>query len=281
MGGNTVAEIRHPDHSTARPALLATPKARIGLIIPSSNRLSEPQFRHYLPDHVGVHVTRLRITGPWHRPLDEIGDSVRAAAGCLADAQCDVIVFNCTGGAMADGAEAEARLLQLISEESGAIALSTGAAVVDALRALDITSMVLISPYVQATNESEKLYLESLGFRVVNDIALGLRGGTSYIKVPPGRWLDEARHAVTPEADGLFFSCTNTTQIEILAEAEEITGLPAVNSNQAVMWRAMGELAPMLGGTGEITGPGRLFQNPWSNAAVPSNNEKKGTDRNV
>ncbi len=255
-----MAEILHVADAAERPALLATPRARIGLIIPSSNRMTEPQFRHYLPDDIGVHVTRLRITGPWHRPLDELGDTVREAAGCLADSQCDVIVFNCTGGAMADGAEAEARMLQLIAEESGAIALSTGAAVVDALKALSITTMVLISPYVQATNDAEKVYLESLDFRVVNDVALGLRGGTSYIKVPPQRWLDEARDAVTPEADGLFFSCTNTTQIEIVEQAEEITGLPVVNSNQAVMWRALRELAPQLGRTGAIPGPGRLFQ---------------------
>jgi maleate cis-trans isomerase len=255
-----VAATLNTGDGATRPALLATPKARIGLIIPSSNRLSEPQFRHYLPDDIGVHVTRLRITGPWHRPLDEIGDAVRQAAGCLADSECDVIVFNCTGGAMADGAEAEARLLKLISEESGAIALSTGDAVVDALRALHITSMVLISPYVQATNDAEKAYLKSLDFRVTNDIALGLPGGTSYIKVPPERWLDEARDALTSDTDGLFFSCTNTTQIEIIDEIEEITGLPAVNSNQAVMWRALRELAPKLGAPDTITGPGRLFQ---------------------
>lgn len=257
-----MTDILHKDRTdgAVRPALLATPRARVGLIIPSSNRLSEPQFRYYLPDDIGVHVTRLRMTGPWHRPLDEIGDKVRVAAGCLADSECDVIVFHCTGGAMADGAAAEARVLELIAEESGAAALSTGEAVVDALRALSITAMVLISPYVQATNDAEKAYLDSLGFRVVNDVALGLPGGTSYITVPPDRWLEEAVGAVTPEVDGLFFSCTNTTQIEILERAEAVTGLPAVNSNQAVMWRALRELAPKLGGAGAGGGPGRLFQ---------------------
>jgi len=260
MGRHTVTETLHMAGDAARPALLETPRARVGLIIPSSNRLTEPQFRHYLPDDIGVHVTRLRMTGPWHRPLDEIGDMVREAAGCLADSECDVIVFNCTGGAMADGAEAETRLLKLIHEESGAIALSTGDAVVDALKTLNITSMVLISPYVQATNDAEKAYLESLGFLVVNDVALGLPGGTSYIKVPPQRWLDETTDAVIPEADGLFLSCTNTTQIEILEQAEDITGLSAVNSNQAVMWRAMRELTPKLGGTVAMQGPGRLFE---------------------
>ena len=243
-----------------RPALLETPKARIGVIIPSSNRLTEPQFRHFLPDTVGVHVTRLRMTGPWHRPLDEIGDAVREAAGCLADSECDVIVFNCTGGAMADGAEAEARMIELITEETGAAALSTGGAVVDALRAVNITSMVLISPYVQATNDAETAYLHSLGFEVLNDVALGLPGGTGYIKVPPERWLEAAHEAITPGADGFFFSCTNTTQIEIVEQVERQFSLPAVNSNQAVIWRALTVLAPKLGGPDAICGPGQLFR---------------------
>ncbi len=255
-----VARILDMKTAQSRPALLETPKARIGVIIPSSNRLAEPQFRHYLPDTIGVHVTRLRMTGPWHRPLDEIGDAVREAAGCLADSECDVIIFNCTGGAMADGAEAEARLLELIGQETGAIALSTGEAVVDALRAVNITSMVLISPYVQATNDAEIAYLHGLDFKVLNDVALGLPGGSRYILVPPERWLEAAEEAFSPGTQGFFFSCTNTTQIEIIEQVEGIYGLPAINSNQAVMWRALGELAPKIGGAGAISGPGRLFQ---------------------
>ena len=38
-------------------------QARIGLIIPSSNRLTEPQFNRYAPSGVDTHVTRLRMTG--------------------------------------------------------------------------------------------------------------------------------------------------------------------------------------------------------------------------
>ncbi|MBI4490812.1 MAG: hypothetical protein HY694_17145 [Deltaproteobacteria bacterium] len=40
--------------------------AQIGLIIPSSNRLTEPQFQRYAPPEVGVHITRLRMTGRYH-----------------------------------------------------------------------------------------------------------------------------------------------------------------------------------------------------------------------
>ena len=64
-----------------RAAILETPKARVGIIIPSSNRLAEPQLRHYLPAEIGLHTTRLRMTGPWHKPLGEIHDAIKQAAG--------------------------------------------------------------------------------------------------------------------------------------------------------------------------------------------------------
>ena len=37
------------------------PPPSIGLIIPSANRLTEPQFNTYLPAGVGAYVTRLRM----------------------------------------------------------------------------------------------------------------------------------------------------------------------------------------------------------------------------
>ena len=48
-----------------RPAdtRLTEPRARIGLIIPSVNSLSEPQFNRFAPAGLGVHVTRARVAG--------------------------------------------------------------------------------------------------------------------------------------------------------------------------------------------------------------------------
>ena len=53
----------------AESLLAMNPSPSIGLIIPSSNRLTEPQFHRYAPPGVGIHVTRLRMTGKWHKPL--------------------------------------------------------------------------------------------------------------------------------------------------------------------------------------------------------------------
>ncbi len=40
-----------------------SPEERIGLIIPSANSLTEPQFHRYLPEGVTAHVARLRMAG--------------------------------------------------------------------------------------------------------------------------------------------------------------------------------------------------------------------------
>jgi hypothetical protein len=49
-----------------------TTEARIGLIIPSGNRLTEPQFHAYAPPEVGIHVTRLRMTGRFRKSPSEL-----------------------------------------------------------------------------------------------------------------------------------------------------------------------------------------------------------------
>lgn len=252
-----------PVLSTPRPAALTTPRARIGLIIPSSNRLCEPQMHHFAPPGLGVHVARLRSTGPWHKKISELGDDLKLAAGTLADSRCDLIVFNCTGGAMEEGPVAEARAVEVIKAETGADAFATGEAVTQALAALKITSLVLLTPYRQAVNDAERAYFKALGIDVVHDIGLNLSGGNDYIHVEPQRWLDLAVPAMAehPQADGLFLSCTNTTQIEIIPDIERISGRPAVNSNQAVLWLATRRLAPQLGGWPRQPRLGRLFGN--------------------
>ena len=238
--------------------ILATPLARIGLIIPSSNRMTEPQLRHFAPPTLGIHVTRMQMTGKWNRPLSALGEDLDRAASALADARVDLIVFHCTGTSMEEGPEADARALDRISRGTGIAALSTAGAVVEAMRALGIRKPVLVSPYVQATNDHEKDYLAALGITVVNDVALGLKGGDEYLTVSPERWIELTRAAMRPEADGLFLSCTNTTQIETIAPLEQALGVPVVNSNQAVLWAAMRRLGARLGGARLVPELGRL-----------------------
>lgn len=222
-------------------------RARLGLIIPSSNRLSEPQFRRFLPANVALHTTRLQMTGRHNKPLPALLDDVARAASALADAKCDVIVFHCTANSMEHGLSGERRILDAIEASSKASALSTAQAVVEALRASSIRKLVLISPYIQSHNDHEKSYLAELGFETVHDVALALPPSDGYIAAPPSTWYEVARTNHRSEADGYFLSCTNTTQIDALATIEAELGKPVINSNQATIWAAQKRLGEKIG----------------------------------
>jgi maleate isomerase len=224
---------------------LAEPRARIGLIIPSVNRMTEAQFNHYAPETLGVHVARGRVAGEPGRTVAELGDEIAYAAGTLADAKPDLIIFHCTNTSMKEGADGEARIIDLIRRTTGIEALSTSSLVNDALRALGITKLVVLSPY--RSNAPIIRYLAAAGFTVVNDVALKCESAAAFETVTPQRWLELAQENDRPEADGIFLSCTNTTQIEAVAAIEDALGKPVVNSNQAVLWGCLKRLKDRLG----------------------------------
>ena len=103
---------------------MTKPTPRIGLIVPASNTAAEVQFQRHAPAGVGVHTTRLRMTGQWSRPLRELADDITRAAEALSDTSPGVIVFHCTANSMAEGQAGEARILELVEKASSCRALT-------------------------------------------------------------------------------------------------------------------------------------------------------------
>jgi maleate cis-trans isomerase len=234
------------------------PRARIGLIIPSVNRMTEPQFNHYAPEGLGIHVARGRVAGQPGKSVADLTDEIAHAAGTLADAGPDLIVFHCTHTSMKEGADGEARIIDLIQKTTGIEALSTSSLVKDALRALGIKRLVVLSPYL--SNADIISYLSAAGFTVVKDVALRCKSAADFEAVTPQRWLELASENDTPEVDGIFLSCTNTTQIEAVTAIEEALGKPVVNSNQAVLWGCLKRLKEKLGDNRATPNLGRLMR---------------------
>src|SRR5262245_18358129 len=146
-------------------------RARIGLIIPSSNRMTEAQFHRYTPPGIGVHEARVQMTGRHRKPIAQLLDDVGRAASSLGDAKCNPVVFHCTGTSMAEGLEGEAALVARTAKESGAQCFSVAPAILAALKSMGMRRVVLFSPYPQATNDHEKEFLAEHGIEVVKDVA--------------------------------------------------------------------------------------------------------------
>ncbi len=235
----------------------AVPQRRIGLIIPSVNTFSEPQFNRFAPENLGIHVARARVAGPWKRPLPAMADEIATAAQLLADCAPDLIVFHCTDTSMSQGPQGEGKILDIVRDATGIDAVATSRLVLDAMQALGLKRVMLLTPY--QNNKPIIDYLDAAGIAVACDVALKLEP-LDFGNVTPAQWTALALDNDRPEVEGVFLSCTNTTQIDAIANIESQLGKPVVNSNQAVLWGCLQRLRPALAPLPAIPELGRLMQ---------------------
>jgi maleate isomerase len=229
--------------------------ARVGLIIPSSNRMVEQEMVRHFPDGVQAHVARLRMTGAHHVPLDQLLPRVEDVTRTLADAKCDAVVFHCTANSMGEGTSGEARVLAALQRAGARRALTTATAIRRALDALGARRIVLVTPYGARTTEEEVHFLRGAGYDVIHAVGHDLGGSDAFCATPAAFWLDKVTEVARPEADAYFLSCANISAFGVIKELERRLGRSVITSNQAVLWDALCELRLDRGGC-----PGRLFQ---------------------
>jgi maleate isomerase len=186
-------------------------------------------------------VTRLRMAGKFRKPLRDLERPLTEAAEALSDVRPDLIVFHCTANSMENGLAHEKAIVDLVERASGCPTITTAQAIIQAFDRCGIRKLVLISPYVKATNQLEVNYLAEAGYTVVHELGLGL-DGNAYAAVTPEEWKKVVKENTRDEADGYFLSCTNTRMIEAVPDLERDLAKPVINSNQATIWTCLRKL---------------------------------------
>jgi maleate isomerase len=217
---------------------------RVGLLVPSSNTVMEPDLWRALPPGATLHTARMYLedTTPEgeNRMLDE---HVLPAARDLATARPDLIVFGCTSAGALRGNDYDAELSRRISDLSGVPTVSVIASVRRAIAASGARRVGVVTPYVDALNQRIKESVEADGVEVVGIAGLGISDNFEIAAVPVEGILDFAERALGGLAiDLAFVSCTNFPAMEALPELERRLGLPVVTSNQAAIAAVLASL---------------------------------------
>jgi maleate isomerase len=229
--------------------------ARVGCIIPSSNRMVEQEMVAAFPAGVQPHVTRLRMTGPNRGPLAAVMPRIEEAARALTDARCDVVAFHCTANSMQEGRGGEEGILAAMTAAGVPYATTTATAIRRAFDALGARRVVLITPYDQRTTDHEAEFLHEAGFEVLHAKGFALDGSDAYCATPPAFWRDRVLEAKRADADVYFVSCANISVFGVIDEMEQQLDRPVITSNQAVVWDCVARLGwPERGSC-----PGRLL----------------------
>jgi maleate cis-trans isomerase len=154
-------------------------RALIGVLTPQANTTVEPEMWIMAPP--GLAMINARMVSP-HAALEarlvDYLDNLDAAISQFANAPLDTIALATTGTSYIAGVTREAELVARVSKEFGAPLVTTGEAVVLALRTLGARTIGLVSPYPPALTEKSRAYWCAQGFAVGGLVQIGTKAGT-------------------------------------------------------------------------------------------------------
>jgi maleate isomerase len=235
--------------SDRRPIYLTLPSAQstsptqqgIGLVVPFDFVLDAECWR-WLPPATTLYVNRthpLEDDAVTPELAEKVSSDIAVAPAvkALLPAKPACIAYACTCGSFVKGVQGEHELLNTIVASGASKAITTSGALVQALDFLGIKRLAIATPYTMELTELLADYLEEAGYEVVSSGFLDKEHDIAQVPYEATKELAEA--VDTPEAEAIFFSCTNLHTFDIIEELERELGKPVLSANQVTMWAAL------------------------------------------
>jgi maleate isomerase len=207
----------------------------IGLIVPSSNTVMEPDFHRAFSRPAVVSTTRIFLEEVTREAETRMNrDELPSAIRLIKTAAPDVVVFGCTSAGSLDGIAHDAAICRSISEGAGARALTVIGSVLAQLRNLRPGTVAVFTPYRDDITQSVVDCVVEGGFVIAKAAGMGLVHNREIGKVTPGeivRFVESEYRGV--KADCVFLSCTNWQAIESIDRLQRSLGCRVLSSNQA------------------------------------------------
>jgi maleate isomerase len=182
--------------------------------------------------------------------------ALQDAAASVAGGSIDAFAYASTSTGYAIGHDAEAALVDTLSQRQGVPADATSTAAVTALRVMAIERVALIHPpwFDRELNELGAAYFRAEGFDVTSSISADLPSDPDRITAPDViSWV--SRH-LSSDAQGVFIGGNGFRVSTAIDRLEKQTGRPVLTANQVLLWSLLAKTHP---GTA-VAGYGTLFQ---------------------
>jgi len=220
-----------------------------GVLIPSTNTTVEIEYTRLLPPTLQAHIGRLGKGGdtPFSPSLDA---DLAYQSRMLGHAKVAAVALAQTSASLFED-DYDAKAVRLMTEGTGAPAMTSAQAIGQAVQALGATRIALVSPYSDHVIGLAKRYYETRhGLAVV---AMEGFGATDAYAIG-GLSADNATEAFLridrPDIQVLVVPGGNFPTMRFIAGWERRFGKPVITTNQAALWgvmRAMGVTAPLPG----------------------------------
>lgn len=232
-------------------------RARIGQMRPATAIEGAEEWRSVAPTGVAFADARTIVPRVDDEGLKVMMSQVLEAARQLATAKVDLIVQCGAPGTFLRGAGHDEQVVAEIEAATSIPAITMMAAQMDALKALNATSVALATIYSDEVNEKMVQYMEQKGFKVpaVRGLQITDPFEASVHDADSAYRLGKEAFKAAGNCDAILISCGTYRTFEILPYLEMDMGVPVVSSNQATLWRAL----RVLGLKDQIPNLGKLW----------------------
>lgn len=219
---------------------MTAPTVRLGVLSPASpNRPHFKSFESILPPDISIAHDGLGLLGESYQDLAGKEDVILAHGRTLVDKQ-HVAGVMLTGGFVTlfnPGIEVKLAAtigLPVVSAISSAIA---------ALSALSAKSVLLMTPFDRASDETIKAHVEKLGFTMSLGPSFNNRvPGTSLGLGPEQLFSLVEKTFAAHSVEAIYFQGATMDPLPIIQQIENRLGIPVVASNTAMLWHLLSKL---------------------------------------
>jgi maleate isomerase len=248
-------------------------RARIGVIIPSTNTGVEYDLTKFQLDGVSWHPSRLWIelrnwaeqsanTGEsadtvFERFLDLIRDEIPLAVRNALSAKPTYIMMGMSAETFWGGLDGNIAFEKSIRDQIGDIGLTTGAeAVKSALSAFGAKTISVITPYPPVGDANVRRYFSDIGFDVKHVLGLNCASATAIAEIPSREVAAAVRAVDGDDVDAIVQCGTNLSCADLFPALEVYLDKPLLPINIACVWHAL----RACGINDKVSGKGRLME---------------------
>lgn len=220
-------------------------RRKIGVLVPSTNSIVEPELHAMSVPGVSLHTSRIPVSTADLRgdaALDHLVEHMRqslaSAVAPLLSVEPDHLLVGISIEAVWDGRAGNERLRRQLQGSTGLPVTTAADAIEQALARLPARRIGLVTPYDERGNQRVVRYFSELGVAVTTVRSAVCRTAGSIARVPE----DERRRLLEDaavDADAVVQFGTNLCMARLADEAERRLGKPIIAVNAALYWAAL------------------------------------------
>lgn len=238
-------------------------RAKIGIVVPSSNTTVQPECEALRPPGVTNHTGRVTIK---ERPLTSEGaflehvqmmrDGLGGAIDQLMTAKPDHLIMGVALEAFWGGTEGAAALQANLQERAG-VGVSMGSTAAAAgLRAFGARRIAVLTPHQPRGDEQVARFFRDSGFELVRLKGLACASPALIPQVTAETMRDAFRELDGEDVEALVQVGTGMIAMDVAAELERSLGKPVLAINTVTYWDALRR----LGIEDRVPGHGRILE---------------------